>query len=255
MKPFGTPLILALVSVLAIGFAGCSASGPAKPADTPSSDAVFASPTQLTAAVTNGSNIILHWKNDASVDGGNWIEYTTAKFDYVKLDALTDTRETFFLHPNLAPETTFIYHLQPFFGRATAPVEITTGSAPTNQTPALAEGPLDQTNSPAGEKIQKYSIRSLPTFANAVPSDLTATLSSPTSVDLHWKDHASDADGFLLEVAPRPDGEYRPCALLPPDVTSFRKTLLPPQKKCYFRVRAFFYGKPNEPVSATTAAR
>jgi hypothetical protein len=98
-------------------------------------------------------------------------------------------------------------------------------------------------------KKGQCSLRKITTFAMATPSDLTTTLSSPTSIDLRWRDHSLDEDGFLLEISAS-NGDFVPCALLPPNTTSFRKTELPSETKCYFRIRSFFYGKPSEPVSA-----
>lgn len=217
----------------------------------------FASPTELTATLTNGNDVVLHWKNNATADGGNWIEYTTPGYDFIKLDAYpSDAGMASFLHANLAPGTTFIYQIQPFFGCPTKPVEITTGIAASNDLPIFAEAPMASTNEIlSGAKTPRCSIRSPRTFARVVPTDLTATLSSGTSVDLHWQDHASGEDGYLLEISAHADGDFVPCALLPPAATSFRKTGLPPETKCYFRVRAFFYGQPSSTASATPPAR
>src|SRR6185369_7099105 len=220
---------LAMVSMaLMIHLAGCSTSKPA------SAKATFASPGPLTATLTNGNNILLHWKNNATAAGGIWVEYTQPDYVWIKLDAFpSDENMTSFIHPDLAPQTVYIYHILPFFGQPTPPVEITTGIASTNSTD-LISGPIDSTNAiPAGERISKYSIRKMQTFAMATPSDLTASLSSPTSVDLHWKDHASGEDGYFLEVSRHPDREFVPCALLPAKADSFRKTGLPPETKCY----------------------
>lgn len=236
-----------------ISFSGCSTSERSKPLASGNPETVFASPTGLTAALTNGNNVVLHWKNNATADGGNWVEYTTAGYEYIKLDAFaSDDHVTSYLHKNLAPRTTLIYRLQPFFGRPTKPVAIATGVG-TNDATVLAEGPITSTNAnSSGGKNSMYSIRSLQTFAQAAPTDLTAARSSPTAVDLHWRNHATDADGSLLEVSARPGGDFVPCALLPPEAAGFRKTGLPPHTKCYFRVRAFFYGKPSNTASATT---
>jgi len=231
---------------LMIHLAGCSTSKPA------SAKAAFASPGPLTATLTNGNNIWLHWKNNATAAGGVWVEYTQPDYVWIKLDAFpSDENMTSFVHPDLAPQTVYIYHILPFFGQPTPPAEITTGIASTNSTD-LISGPIDSTNAiPSGERVPKYSIRKMATFAMATPSDLTASLSSPTSVDLHWKDHASGEDGYFLEVSRHPDREFVPCALLPAKADSFRKTGLPPETKCYFRVRAFFYGKPSAQASVT----
>lgn len=249
MISFGNYLWLTFLAALFLGF-GCSTINSDKKA------ASFVSPNQLTATLTNGNNVVLHWKNNATADGGNWVEYTQPRYDWIKLDAFpSDENTTQFFHANLAPRTTFIYHLQPFFGRPTQTVEIITGVV-SNGTSIFAEGPIASTDgNPSGEKNPKYSIRSQNTFAEAAPIDLTTTLSSPTSVDLNWHDRAVDADGYLLEISAHGNGDFVPCALLPPNATSFRKTGLPPQTECYFRVRAFFYGKPTDSVSVTTSTR
>ncbi len=242
-----------LFALLIFFMAGCSGSNH----DTPAKDKdAFASPSNLTAVFTNGNNVLLNWKNNATVDGGNWVEYTQPGYDYIKLQAFgSDAEVTSFLHPDLAPQTKLIYHIQPFFGRPTKPIAITTGIN-TNNAPMLSDGPIRETNSVSVSGNEpRCSLRDRETFADATPSDLTASLSSPTSVDLHWKNHASDEDGYLLEISAQPEGDFSACALLPPGANSFRKTSLPSETKCYFRVRAFFYGRPTEPVSLKTPAR
>lgn len=208
------------------------------------SNTAFASPTELTTVLTNGNNAMLHWKNNATADSGVWIEYTTLGYDWIQLDAFpSDENVNEFLHANLAPRTRFLYRLQPFFGRPTKTLEITTGNS-TNGATSFSDGPISPTNNISTGK--KFSVRSLKTFVKAAPADLTATLSSPTSVDLHWRNHAADEDGYLLEISAHPKSDFAPCALLPANATSFRKTHLPPKTKIYFRVRAFFYGKPSD---------
>lgn len=249
MKVFEKYLRLLFLTSL-IFEVGCSMANSSSAEDA----AAFSSPSQLTAALTNG-DIILHWKNNATAEGGIWIEYTTPGYEFIKLTSFaSDADTTTFLHPEVAPQTTFIYHIQPFFGRPTKPVEITTGIA-TKGGPMLDEGPIVSTNEVPGGKLPKYSIHSTQTFARATPGYLTATLSSPVSVDLHWNDCVSDEDGYYLEVGQSPNGKFQACALLPPDITSFRQITLTPQTKYYFRVRAFFYGKPSDSASVATPGR
>jgi hypothetical protein len=236
-----------VLTALMIHLAGCSTSN----GKSGGTKAAFAPPSLLTATRTNGNSIILHWKNNATAAGGVWVEYAQPDDAWFKLDAFpSDEDTTSFVHADLAPQTVYIYHILPFFGQPTRPVEITTGIASSTNLTDLGSGPIDSTNGiPSGERIPKYSIRKMGTWAMATPTDLTASLSSPTSVDLHWKNHASAEDGYFLEASRHPDREFVPCALLPAKATSFRKAGLPPETKCYFRVRAFFYGKPSEPVS------
>jgi hypothetical protein len=246
MKHFGNYLLLAFSAAFIFG-CGCSTTNSGK------NISAFASPSELTETLTNGNNVVLHWKNNSTAEGGNWVEFATPGSEYVQLDVfMSDAIGTTFVHPRLAPQTTFIYQIHPFFGKAAGPIGITTGIS-TSNAPALGEGPIVSTNEISfAEKNQRYSIRSLKTFSKAAPTDFTAILSSPTSVDLRWKDNASDEDGYLLEIAASATGKFYACALLPSDTTSFRKTGLPPNTKCYFRVRAYFYGKPSDSVSVTT---
>src|SRR5580698_3337979 len=131
-------------AMLLLGF-GCSTANSSKPAASNKEDAAFASPSQLTAVFTN-KDVVLNWKNNSMIDGGNWVEFATPGSEFIKLQVfLSDAPGTTFRHPNVAPETTFIYHILPFFGKAIAPVEITTG-IPTNNAPALGEGPIVSTN-------------------------------------------------------------------------------------------------------------
>jgi hypothetical protein len=239
------PRYLVLLAGLVLGF-GCSV----RPSGQQSAES-FAPPDHLTAALING-DVLLHWKNNSAADGGNWVEFATPGSDYTKLRAFTsDTNVTSFIHPRVAPQTTFLYHIQPFFGQATAPVGITTDIA--TQATTLEEGPIAPTHvARSGEKLRQFSIRRPATFAQAAPADLTATLSSPNSVDLHWTDCSLDEDGYLVEIGPSAHGTFQVCALLAPNATSFRKTELPSRTKCFFRVRAYFYGKPSAAVSVDT---
>jgi hypothetical protein len=253
MKQLGIGLWLAVPVSLMIG---CATPDSRTPADSAKESSAFAPPTQLTATMTNGDSVILHWKNNSTAEGGNWVEFATPGSEFTKLTAFpSDAPNTSFIHPRVAPLTTFIYRVEPYFGRASRPVEITTG-VPTNNAPVLGEGPIASPGaSVSGENGPKLPLRTLQTFARAAPTDLTATLSSPTSVDLRWKDRASDEDGYFLEIGRRATGPFRLCALLPPDTSSFRIIHLPPATKCYFRVRAYFYGKPSDTASVNTQPR
>src|SRR6185369_2235572 len=174
MKEFKIFLLAAFSTALVLG-PGCTTArlnhvdspGSATVSATNANSAVvipeFASPDGLTATLTNG-NVILHWTNHATADGGNWVEFATPGSEYIKLDVFTLGGATTFVHPDLAPQTTFIYHILPFFGQSTAPVEITTGTS-TNDSPVLDEGPIESTNVVSSpEKDPVFSIRSLQTF-------------------------------------------------------------------------------------------
>jgi len=164
---------------------------------------------------------------------------------------LSEQNATDWFHPAIAPASIYLYRILPFFGRPTKPVEITTGSGPATNAVALEEGPLPETD-PVARSGPKWSLRNPRTLGRAMPSGLTVTLSAPDSVDLHWIDNASDEDGYLVEVTSKPERGFEVSALLPPGTQSFRQVGLPLNIKGYFRVRAFFYGRPSATTSVTT---
>jgi hypothetical protein len=207
----------------------------------------------MSATLSDDSNIDVRWKPRATQPGGYWIEFATPGADFVKLDAVWPETTTF-RHANVASETTFIYRLRSFFGCPSRPAAITTGPDPAAP-PSEVEGPLEEPgSSPSfGGVGSKKSIRTTSTIADAAPSALAASLRSVTSVDLRWEDHATDEDGYLVELS-QDQRDFKICALLPPNTTSFRKVGLPPDTTLYFRVRAFFYAEPSELVSVTTPA-
>jgi hypothetical protein len=217
--------------------------------------AAFASPTQLTARPTGSGGIDVNWKYNATEPGGCWIEFTTPGSDFVKLAAAWPDVTTF-RHPDVASDTEYIYRLLPFYGHPSGVVSATTGKAPAEGTPDTdEEGPLPDAAAAGKSAGGKKSIRTTETIAEAAPVGVAATVFSPTTVDVRWKDRAADEDGYLVEVSDDPAKGYQICALLPPDTTSFRKTHLPAETKCYFRVRAFFYGPPTPTAATTVTAR
>ena len=206
---------------------------------------------ELRATLTAAGDVELRWSRLGDGASGAWIEFATPGSDFVLLEAV-GAETTTYLHPQVAPGTTFLYRLRPYFG-ATSPVAVVRLGAPGDLPERAddAEGPLEEpvpATAPAAR-----SLRASASAALAAPAELSATPSSPTSVDLRWTDRAGDEDGYLVEIAT--DGsDFAICALLPPDSRSFRKTRLPAGATRHFRVRAFFHGEPSPLASATTPA-
>jgi hypothetical protein len=241
-------LLRATCAILfAVGFAACSSLN----ADKSSSERkTFSAPAGLTATLTdskrsNLKNIDLAWKNTATAPSGNFLEVDfNGNNEFVTL-AILGSDITEFHHPDLVPDTQFIYRLHPFYGWESDLANVTTGDAPPQDLVVKEfDGPLQtkEMESPA-LNASKKSIQAAATAREAAPQHLTASLVASTRVVLKWEDRASDEDGYLIEGAPGPNGPFQVMALLPPDTTSFRQSGLPPHTKCYFRVRAFFYGK------------
>ncbi len=237
--------------LLACALAGCSSPNP-KPAAAASEGPAFAAPSNLAGTLAEGGHIDLIWKNHATEPGGNWLEFTTPGSDFVKLAVFWPDLSVY-RHPDVAPDAKYMYRVVPFFGHPSPIVSATTGPAPKEGTPDVdEEGPLPEPDKAASSSAPKKSIRDLATIAEAAPSEVTATLHSPGTIDLRWQDRAANEDGFVVEASADPAVNFQVCALLDPNTTSFRKTHLPPETKCYFRVRAFFYGKPSQEITVNT---
>lgn len=89
------------------------------------------------------------------------------------------------------------------------------------------------------------------------PTNLVATTTSATRVDLAWTNTASNALGFKIEEKIGVDGTYAEIDSVGSAMTSYAATTLSPSTTYYFRVRAFnndgASGYTNE-ASTTTAA-
>ena len=60
-----------------------------------------------------------------------------------------------------------------------------------------------------------------------------------------WVDHASDEEGYLLELRTPGSADYTVTEVLDPDVTSVGLLTLADQRSATVRVRAFYYGRPS----------
>ena len=212
--------------------------------------AAFAGPTELTATLADPINIDLRWKNNATHAAGYFVEYSpNADNEFITIAAVPAGEATY-RHPNLMPQTRFVFRLLPFFGEASNIAEITTGKKGPQQAPR--KDMLPKTGpSPAPTEI-RYSVKSASTLDQAAPTDLKATLVPPAGVKLEWKDHAKDEDGYLIEIKSDPNSGFKVSAFLDPGTTSLITYNLHYETKLSFRVRAFFYGQPSNLAEKTT---
>jgi hypothetical protein len=222
-----------LLVAAATGLAGCRTP--------PSNETAFAAPTQLTAVLAGPTDIDLRWNDNASGAAGYFVEYQPeADESFIIITALSPDA-TAYRHPHLLPRTRFVYRIVPFFGPASNIAEIKTEK----------EGSETREAVPLETKIKK-SIRDMKTFAAAEPTGLRATFVPPNGVTLTWTDHASDADGYLVEIKPEWSRDYKVSAFLPHGTASLTSYGLPFETKFTFRVRAFFYGPPSNLAAQTT---
>lgn len=225
----------------AVAIAGCST--------TPLSDGkAFAAPTHLTATLATPIDIDLKWQDNAANEAGYLVEYSPYANDEFDTITALPPNSTKYRHPNLMPHTRFVFRVRPFFGPTSNIAEIKTGRAGEQQSPTEAQ--IADTNSPA-VGIKK-SLRSMKTFAEAAPTDFRATLIPPAGAKLDWTDHASDADGYLLEIKPEWGSKFEASVLLPPHSTTLTTYHFPLDSKFTFRVRPFFYGQPSNLAEQTT---
>jgi hypothetical protein len=213
--------------------------------------AAFTADTELKGRLVDPSNIDLMWTSGATNAGpylgGYIVEYTgDPKEDFIIIDAVAPG-VAWARHPDLAPKTHFVYRIRPFFGKASAVTSIKTGKAPD----AVSQGKPDPAFAPSSAAKGK-SLRDPATINETAPSDFIARLESPRVVDLTWKDHAGDEDGFFLEASDKPDRDFKVVSYLDPNTTSFQIPLLPEEKTIYFRLLPFVYGKPSNLVGLDT---
>ena len=212
--------------------------------------AAFAAPTELTATLADPVNIDLKWKDNASREAGYLVEYSpNADNEFVTIAAVS-ANATSYRHPNLMPQTRFIYRVLPYFGEATNVAEVTTGKKGPQHAPSPE--PAKKSGPPPALADLLYSVKSASTLAQAAPTDLKATLIPPAGVKLEWKNHARDEDGYLLEIKTDPNDDFKVSAFLDPGASSLTTYNLPYQTKVFFRVRVFFYGTPSNLTEKTT---
>ncbi len=91
----------------------------------------------------------------------------------------------------------------------------------------------------------------------AAPSDLTATVTSSSQIDLSWTDNSDTESGFKIERKTGSDGTYLEVGSVETNITAYSDTdpLLTPDSTYYYQVKSFNpigdSGYSNE-VSATT---
>jgi hypothetical protein len=245
MNPFATMLACWLFAVVA----ACPASE-AESFERPRA-VVFEASSEVTSRLIDPINIELQWKSSAiKADGyfaGYCLEYTNRlEDDFILLDVFPP-KVTRVIHPQLAPETKFLYRIRPIFGKASAVASVTTGAASDEESIYTKEPKKAEPAAAGGNSLHAPS-----TISQAGPGELAATLVSPRVAQLSWKDCANDEDGYFVESSSEPDGNFKVFAYLEPDTVSYQVPLLPAETKCYFRVWGFFFGKASNLTEQTT---
>jgi hypothetical protein len=85
-------------------------------------------------------------------------------------------------------------------------------------------------------------------------SEVTVKSIGKEVVRISWTDNASDEDGYLLEIKPRGEPQYRVVAVVDPDSTFTELSILPAERGAAYRIRAYYKGTPSNLAHRTTGA-
>jgi len=261
-KSLGLPLTaLALatlaLALIAVGLAGCSRR---KPDNTPAAPQSIA----LNARLLSPTDVKLTWKDPAPNAAGYIVEYATKpQGEFTTLGFFPPDQNTF-THPNLMPETNWYYRVRAYYGPASDPVEVALPDALSNKEYARKFArPEDYSwavpktiPTPDNVNVAELSIRSAGSAAQAAPTNLKVALvpSTVSGFQLTWSDHASDEDGYLLEMKSDQGPDFAVRAALDRGVNSFGYAFQPPERRAALRVRAFYYGQPSNLAHVTTGS-
>ncbi|MFF1450513.1 fibronectin type III domain-containing protein [Streptomyces sp. NPDC058274] len=231
---------LAVPAVLLVALSACSA-----PPRTTTSEAGRA----LSAVLTTPTDIDLTWKGQRPGTSGHVLEFATDNAGpYTVLQYLPPSVVAY-RHPDLMPHTTFFYRLRDFRGPASDPVRVN-----------LPEGELttaDEESSHAWLPARKVAAREVPgtplrISGTGAPTGLKAEVKHANGILFTWTDHASDEDGFLLEIRRQGSTVYEPLVVLDPDTNATGLITLPAEKRASYRIRAFTYGARSNVVRLKT---
>lgn len=229
--------------ILAAGLAGCSTASP------PDGSGA-ASPVHLTATLVSPDNVKLDWQGSEPGAAGYAVEFATAPDGPFTVLQFMPAGSTTYSHPDLMPQTTFYYRLRPYLGPASAPVEVTLPPGDFDENAQKDDQDWAKPRVVSGGVAAAQPIRK-PGTAGA-PTDLKATIKDPNGIQFTWTDHASDEEGYLLEVRPADSAAFGVADVLDRDINSCGLVTLPNEKHAWYRVRPFYYGAQSNVARQTT---
>ena len=223
--------------VLLAALAGCSAASPSGGA---------ASSVHLTATRAGADSVKLDWQGSEPGAAGYAVEFATDPAGTWTVLQFVPAGQNTYTHPDLMPQTTFYYRLRPYFGPTSAPVEVNLPPGDFDENAQQGDQDWAKPHTVAGGAVAKQPVRS--NAAGAAPTDLTATVKDANGIQFTWTDHASDEEGYLLEVRPAASPAFTVADVLDPDVNSCGLVTLPNEKHSWYRVRPFYYGAQSDVV-------
>jgi hypothetical protein len=224
---------------------GCVTIGP-KPADpTPQ--------TRLSATLLSPTNVKLDWSGNESGLAGRVVEYTNEPDGDYTILAFTPPAQTTYTHADLMPDTSFYYRVRPYFGPASAVVDVKLPDGGFDDKQQNDDNTWAQPRKVPGKGAATVSMRGALTAAT--PTDFKATIVHANGIQFTWTDHAADEDGYLLEVRAAGAAAFSVVDVVDPDVTSVGLVTLPEEKTASYRVRPFYYGPASNVVREQTGGQ
>jgi uncharacterized protein len=164
-------------------------------------------PTGLTFSGLTQNSVTLSWTDNAQNEEGYRIERRTAGGSYTQV-ATVDKNVTTYTNTGLSSSTTYYYRVRAY--------NLTGNSSYSNE--------ITFTTMVAGAPVN--------------PTTLTATALSNTSIQLAWKDNATNETGFKIERKPV-GGSFTQIATVSSNATTFIDTGLSAATTYTYRVRAY----------------
>jgi hypothetical protein len=203
----------------------------------------------LDAGLTAPDHVRLRWQGTDPGAAGAVVEFATEPRGQYAVLGFEPAGHDTLDHPDLMPGTTFYYRVRPYYGPASATVDVTLPPGAFDEN-AHADDP--DWGAPRTRPAPGVATVSIHTAGQGAPTDLRATVMDPNGIRFTWTDHASDEDGYLVEVRAAGSAEFRVAAVLDPDINTYGLVTLPEEKRAAYRVRAFYYGAPSNIANQTT---
>lgn len=168
-----------------------------------------AAPSNLTAAATSDSQINLAWSDNSSDETTFRIRRSSDGVTFSEIGS-TGADVASYADTNLPASATFTYQILA----------------------SNASGSSDPSNSASAETDP-------PPPPPAVPTDLAATATSDTTIDLNWIDGSNNEDGFYVDRSLDSVVWQDAIATLPANASSYTDSQLAASTQHFYRVRAF----------------
>ncbi len=134
----------------------------------------------------------------------------------------------------------------------TAPFSVTWSNVTAGSYPLTAAA-TDNLGATTASAAVNITVNPPPPATPSAPTNLTAAAISPTQITLTWADNSGNEDGFQIERGISANS-FAQIAVVGENVTSFANTGVAPNKKYYYRVRAYNAAGAS-PYSNTASAR